>query len=90
MGSADLMPRNLDHRLEGVVPVEDARAQQRLSGVFDALLADNTQAWELGSDGTWTRLRPKKDERPKPAQATLMRNTRARFRRRATPSRRDR
>jgi polyphosphate kinase len=90
VGSADLMPRNLDHRLEVVVPVEDARAQQRLSGVFDALLADNTQAWELGSDGTWTRLRPKKDERPKPAQATLMRNTRARFRRRATPSRRDR
>jgi polyphosphate kinase len=90
MGSADLMPRNLDHRLEVVVPIEDSRAQQRLSAVFDALLADNTQAWELGSDGTWTRLRPKKDERPRPAQNALMRSARARYRRRATPSRRER
>jgi len=89
LGSADLMPRNLDHRLEVVVPVEDARAQQRLATVFDALLADNAQAWELGADGAWTRLRPKKGERPRPAQAALVRSTRARFRRRA-PSRRDR
>ena len=63
LGSADLMPRNLDHRLELVAPIEDSRAQQRLSAVFDALLADNAQAWELGSDGTWERQRPKKDER---------------------------
>jgi polyphosphate kinase len=90
IGSADLMPRNLDHRLEVVVPIEDSRAQQRISAVFDALLADNSQAWELQADGTWTRQRPKKDERPKPAQTTLMRSARARFRRRAAPSRQDR
>jgi polyphosphate kinase len=87
LGSADLMPRNLDHRLEIVVPVEDSYAQQRLSSVFDALLADNAQAWELRADGTWERLRPAKDERPKPAHAALMRSARARFRRRAEPRR---
>jgi polyphosphate kinase len=90
LGSADLMPRNLDHRLEVIVPIEESRAQQRLSAVFDALLADNSQAWELRPDGTWTRFRPKKDERPRPAQSALMRSARARFRRRAAPSRRDR
>ena len=47
IGSADLMPRNLDDRLEIVVPVQDARARQRISAVFDALLADNAQAWHL-------------------------------------------
>ncbi len=90
LGSADLMPRNLDHRLELVAPIEDSRAQQRLSAVFDALLADNAQAWELGSDGTWERQQPMKDERPRPAHTVLMRSTRARFRRRATPTREDR
>jgi polyphosphate kinase len=90
LGSADLMPRNLDHRLEIVVPVEDSYAQQRLSSVFDALLADNSQAWELNSDGNWQRLKPAKDERPKPAHAALMRSVRARFRRRSESGRRGR
>jgi polyphosphate kinase len=84
IGSADLMPRNLDHRVELVVPIEDSYAQQRLSSTFDSLLADNAQAWELQQDGTWQRQRPAKDERPKPAQAALMRSVRARFRRRST------
>jgi polyphosphate kinase len=90
LGSADLMPRNLDHRLEIVVPVEDSYAQQRLASVFDALLSDNAQAWELRADGTWERIKPAKDERPKPAHAALMRSVRARFRRRAEPPRRGR
>ena len=70
------MPRNLDHRLEMVVPVEDARRQQRLDASFDTLLADNAQAWELRADGAWHRLRPEKDERPKPTHAALMRSVR--------------
>jgi polyphosphate kinase len=90
IGSADLMPRNLDHRLEIVVPVEDSYAQQRLTSVFDALLADNSQAWELKADGNWDRIKPAKDERPKPAHAALMRSVRARFRRRPEPARRGR
>ncbi|HVD24878.1 MAG TPA: polyphosphate kinase 1 [Gaiellaceae bacterium] len=87
IGSADLMPRNLDHRLELVVPIDDSYAQQRLSSAFDSLLADNSQAWELRSDGTWRRTRPAKDERPRPAQAALMRSARARFHRRSESSR---
>jgi polyphosphate kinase len=84
MGSADLMPRNLDHRLEVVVPVEDSRARQRVSAMFDALLADNTNAWELNGDGSWRRLRPKKDDRIMSAQGLLMRNAVARARRTVT------
>jgi polyphosphate kinase len=77
MGSADLMPRNLDHRLELVAPVEDSRSQQRLAAVIDTLLEDNT-AWRLGSDGLWSKSTPKKGERPQPTQATLMRSARRR------------
>ena len=82
MGSADLMPRNLDHRVEIVAPVEDGRARQKISAMFDGLLADNTQAWQLRADGTWRRLQPKKDERPTSAQSVLMRSALARARRR--------
>ena len=85
IGSADLMPRNLDHRFEVVVPVQDARARQKLTAVFDALLADNAQSWQLRSDGTWRRSRPKKDDRPLPAQTALMRSAIARARRSVVP-----
>jgi polyphosphate kinase len=82
VGSADLLPRNLDHRLEAVVPVEDARLQQRLGATFDALLEDET-AWELQPDGTWQRHVPKKADQPRSGQAMLMRA--ARRRRRSQP-----
>jgi polyphosphate kinase len=90
LGSADLMPRNLDHRLEIVVPVEDSYAQQRLASVFEALLSDNSQAWELRGDGSWDRLTAAKDERRNPAHAALVRSVRARFRPRAESARRAR
>jgi polyphosphate kinase len=84
LGSADLMPRNLDHRIEVVVPVDDAAVRNELEGIFKALLADNTQAWELRPDGSWTRVSPKKSERRRPAQAAFMRR-RERARRLARP-----
>ena len=65
MGSADLMPRNLDNRLELVVPIENERLRSRLSSVFDALLSDNANAWELDADGAWRRTRRGKGERAK-------------------------
>ncbi|HET7555235.1 MAG TPA: polyphosphate kinase 1 [Gaiellaceae bacterium] len=83
MGSADLMPRNLDHRVEELVPVEDPTLRTELSSTFSALLADTAAAWELQPDGAWERVRVKKDDRPRSAQATLMR----RARRRAVTSR---
>jgi polyphosphate kinase len=79
LGSADLLPRNLDHRLEAVAPVADARLQQRLSAALDALLEDET-AWELQPDGTWRRRSRKKGEQPRSGQATLMRSARRRRR----------
>ncbi len=79
MGSADLLPRNLDHRLEAVAPVEDARLQQRLGSTLDALLEDTT-AWELHPDGSWKRVTPKKGELPRSAQEALMRSARRRRR----------
>jgi polyphosphate kinase len=66
LGSADLMPRNLDHRIELVTPVEDARAQNDMVRAFDVLLADNATAWELSSDGRWMKLRPRKGDRGRP------------------------
>jgi polyphosphate kinase len=80
LGSADLMPRNLDHRLEVVAPVEDPALQARLKNAFETLLADNESAWELQSDGNWKRLRPKKDESSRGAQAIFMRAARPRGR----------
>ncbi len=83
LGSADLMPRNLDHRIEVLTPVEDGRAQQDLLRAFDVLLADNASAWEMSSEGRWMKLRPKKGDRGRQAQQVFMRSASARARRRA-------
>jgi polyphosphate kinase len=56
IGSADLMPRNLDRRVEALVPVADPTLRARLAEIQDVLLADDLLAWELGSDGTWRRV----------------------------------
>jgi polyphosphate kinase len=55
MGSADLMPRNLDSRVELVAPVEDAELRAEMLDVLERCLADNVNSWELDADGTWTR-----------------------------------
>jgi polyphosphate kinase len=70
MGSADLMPRNLDSRVELVAPVEDATLKAELLDVIERSLADNASCWELGSDGTWMRRRP--DGELRSAQEELM------------------
>jgi len=56
LGSPDLMERNLDRRVEVVVPVDDPAIQERLVAILDAALADRANAWELGSDRHWHRL----------------------------------
>ncbi len=53
-GSADLMPRNLDTRVELVVPVEDADLREDFLDTLERSFADET-AWDLGPDGTWRR-----------------------------------
>ncbi len=56
LGSSDLMPRNLDRRVEAVVPVSDSRLRHRLLQILDISLADDVLAWELGPDGAWRKV----------------------------------
>jgi polyphosphate kinase len=77
IGSADLMPRNLDRRVEVLAPVEDPRLRARIAGVLDALLVDTRFAWQLDADGTWSRVVPKAGDHRESAQETLMRQARA-------------
>jgi polyphosphate kinase len=79
MGSADLMPRNLDHRIEVMIPVTDQAAQRRVDNVLDLLWADPQQAWELQPDGSWRPAEPNDGQPPTGgAQAELQRRVRGR------------
>ncbi len=57
IGSADLMPRNLDRRVEALTPVEAPDLQAELQAALDINLADDTLAWRLEPSGGWTRVR---------------------------------
>ena len=56
IGSADLMPRNLDRRVEALVPVRGEDLQRLLAEVLEVNLSDDRLAWALGDDGAWRRL----------------------------------
>jgi polyphosphate kinase len=58
IGSADLMPRNLDTRVELLTPVREPELRGELLDTLDRCFADNTHAWDLQPDGTWVRLQP--------------------------------
>ena len=55
IGSADLMPRNLDNRVELLTPVEAPHLQAELEDTLERCFADDTFSWELCDDGTWKR-----------------------------------
>ncbi|MFP5322469.1 MAG: polyphosphate kinase 1 [Acidimicrobiia bacterium] len=57
IGSADLMGRNINRRVEALVPVESPPLQDRLQEILDVVFSDDCLAWTLGGDGRWTRLR---------------------------------
>lgn len=59
IGSADLMPRNLDHRVEAVTPVLDPELKARLAEILEANLADDSLAWSL-VDSKWSEV-PRRD-----------------------------
>jgi polyphosphate kinase len=65
IGSADWMPRNLDRRVELLVPVSDPDHRARLGRILDTLFADNVKARELKADGSLV----KRDGRRKPSRA---------------------
>ena len=56
IGSADLMPRNLNRRVEALVPVDDPRLKARLEQVIDVELSDDALAWAMNPDGSWTKV----------------------------------
>jgi polyphosphate kinase len=71
VGSADLMHRNLDRRVETLVRVESGAARRKLNELLAIALRDNVGTWQLDAEGAWTRLRPGEDE-ARSLQATLM------------------
>ncbi len=71
IGSADLMPRNLDTRVELLAPVRDEGLRGDLADTLDRCFADNVNAWELGVDGSWTR-RSAGDGEPRSVHRELM------------------
>jgi polyphosphate kinase len=90
IGSADSMKRNLESRVEVLVPVEDSIARQRLRAILDLQLTPNRNMWVMQSDGSYVRAAV--DESDRGAQAALMewlqveRSTRApRRKRKLTP-----
>jgi polyphosphate kinase len=85
LGSADLMARNLDHRIEILVPVEDARAQRELARTFESIMEDTRFSWTLREDGSWARVKSKKGGRGQSLHGALMRRARARARAAAVP-----
>ncbi len=58
IGSADWMPRNLDRRVEVMVPIEDRTLHSQLHSLLETCLSDNRQAWDLGADGVYRRRQP--------------------------------
>jgi polyphosphate kinase len=57
-GSADWMPRNFDRRVEVITPIEDRSLHPRVCALLETCLADNRQAWDLASDGTYVQRKP--------------------------------
>ena len=72
MGSADWMSRNLSHRVEAAVPIEDTAMQARLKEILEIMLADNRQAWDLHSDGSWVQRHPGPGEPERGTHQRLM------------------
>ncbi len=81
VGSADMMPRNLDRRVEVLVPVESARSRQELQAVLGSVFADDVHSWVLASDGSWSRVEPEKPGKRVDHQAAMMRRAQLRARR---------
>ena len=73
MGSADWMPRNLERRVEVVVPVEDRALHPRMRSLLQTYLDDNRQAWELRPDGRYVQRDPG-DEPERGAHRRLLRD----------------
>jgi len=83
IGSADLMPRNLDRRVEVLAPVENARARQELHAVLSSVFSADVHAWVLGPDASWSPAEPRKSGKPVDHQVAMMKRAQLRARRQA-------
>jgi polyphosphate kinase len=71
IGSADMMHRNLDRRVEVMAQVKDPRLKSQLNEVFESAMNPATRCWELGADGQWTAS-PREGETVRDHQVWLM------------------
>jgi polyphosphate kinase len=74
IGSADWMSRNLDNRVEAIVPIEDKEIQQELWTMLDIQLKDNRNAWVLQSNGQYVQRRPKEGEKERGSHEVMMKH----------------
>jgi polyphosphate kinase len=72
IGSADLMKRNLEARVEVVVPVEDKKLQERLREILDVQINNRRSVWDMQSDGTYIQRKPKANEDQRTVQEILI------------------
>jgi polyphosphate kinase len=68
ISSADWMPRNLERRVELMIPLLQENIKEQVRDILDMYFRDNAQAWDLDGKGTWTRRAPPKGEKPFSAQ----------------------
>src|SRR5664279_3036967 len=71
IASADLMPRNLDHRVELAVPIESEELRGEVLDTLERAFADNQSSWDLDSAGAWQRRSPGPGEEPRSLQLEL-------------------
>ncbi len=72
IGSADWMTRNLDRRVEVITPIEDLEISKDLQEILGIMLADNRQAWDMQSDGSYQQRRPQYGTDEESTQQILM------------------
>jgi polyphosphate kinase len=79
LGSADLMPRNIDHRVEVIAPVADPRMVRHIcDDVLAVYLADTAKARQMQANGSYIRKKPAEGKKPLNAQEWLLKNNRKR------------
>ncbi len=72
IGSADMMHRNLDRRVETLVRIDSKRLKRRIMDILDTALVDSSNSWELLAEGEWARLVPAEGEEAMSLQLQLM------------------